>query len=325
MKRVKFVSGFNAKMALVACAVAGFTLTGCEKEEFTVDVPPINVDVPPFEIPTAEEGLVYLTLSATANTGESLVDVDFVATLPDETTETLEAYNWNATKYKGKTVSIMASSTGFYSNVVDVVIPNVPAGQIMTLPVNIVLEKVDLEEGVVPPTIDDSTPVEETTSSEEQNLGNLSEGTKVVEISVPDGTPYMTADQKTELYNAVATLTEDDAIALTRAEVSDLETAKANLRAQIDAYRSTQSMNGRMSITLEVSEGGANNVKATVETTEETYKITLATIVNNKRYEVSGECTVPVKNVVTVEAEGVDVSHSHDHGNNPNAGGGIIE
>lgn len=319
MKRVKFVSGFNAKMALVACAVAGFTLTGCEKEEFTVDVPNIEVTVPEVNFPTSQDGLVYLTLSATSNTGESLVDVTY--TLEGEPVTT---YNVDVTKHKGNNVTIEASCTGYYTNTVTVAIPNPPKDQIITVPVNVVLEKVELAEGDVVTDVDVNNPV--STEQEKKNTnvpapaGGFQPNTEyTASVAVPDATPYMSAEQKTALYAAVDALEGP----VTKAAGDDLEIAKDMLRAQIRAYNSSASMNGQVTVNFTVTEQ-ASSVTLTVTTTANIVKVVLTATVNNADYQVEGECTVPAASTVTAEAEGVDVSHSHDHGDNPNAGGGTF-
>lgn len=323
MKRVKFVSGFNAKMALVACAVAGFTLTGCEKEDFNVDVPNITVK-PEVNWPEAEnDGLVYLTLTATSNVGEDLSDATFTMDGAEVTT-----YNVNVSANQGGSVVIAASCTGYYSNSVTVQIPDIPADQILTIPVNVVLEKVELDgdDNPTPPEV--NTPVEdsENVTTKPQTVpapaGGFQPGKEYeVTVTVPSAIPYMTTEQKTAMYAAVDALNGPVSRVV---EEGDLERAKENLRAQIDNYRSTATMGGQVTATFTVTEA-ASSVTVNVNTTTRNYVITFSVTIHDEVYEVSGECTIPVASMVTAEGEGVDVSHSHDHGNNPNAGGGTGE
>lgn len=324
MKRVKFVSGFNAKMALVACAVAGFTLTSCEKEDFNVEVPNISVTVPEINWPEAEnDGLVYLTLTATSNVGEDLSDAVFTMDGAEVAT-----YNVNVSASQGKEVVIAASCTGYYSNSITVQIPDIPADQILTIPVNVVLEKVELDgdDNPTPPEV--NTPVEdsENVTTKPQTVpapaGGFQPGKEYeVTVTVPSAIPYMTTEQKTAMYAAVDALNGPVSRVV---EEGDLDRAKENLRAQIDEYRSTATMGGQVTATFTVTEA-ASSVTVNVNTTTQNYVITFSVTIHDEVYEVSGECTVPVASTVTAKGEGVDISHSHDHGNNPDAGGGTGE
>ena len=313
------MSGFNAKMALVACAVAGFTLTGCEKEDFNVEVPNISVTVPEITFPEAADGLVYLTLTATSNVGENLPDAAFTM---DGTAVT--SYNVNVSGNQGNSVVIAASCNGYYDNSVTVEIPNVPKDQIITIPVNVVLEKVELEDNDVPAAVGDD-PISQETTERAENIpapaGGFQPGTVyTATVPVPDATPYMSSEQKDALYAAVDALQGP----VTRTAEEDLATAKAKLRTAIDEYNSSASMTGRVTVNFTVTEA-ASSVTVNVNTAVDIVTITLTTTVNNADYEVSGECTIPRTSTVTADAEGVDISHSHDHGNNPDAGGGTGE
>ena len=50
MKKKSFLNGLYAKGALALTIVAGFTLAGCEKEDFNVNVPDINITVPEVDL-----------------------------------------------------------------------------------------------------------------------------------------------------------------------------------------------------------------------------------------------------------------------------------
>ena len=74
MKKKSFLNGLYAKGALALTIVAGFTLAGCEKEDFNVNVPDINITVPEVDL---GEGVFVVTLSATSASGNTLEGVTF--------------------------------------------------------------------------------------------------------------------------------------------------------------------------------------------------------------------------------------------------------
>lgn len=331
MKRVKFVSGFNAKMALVACAVAGFTLTGCEKEDFNVEVPNIEIpSVPEVVIPPSpefpqEDGVAYLVLSATGTDGAVLADVTYTVdgTELDPGVTTLQVQ-------QNTTVTVSAACAGFYTTTQNVVVPAVPKNQVLTVPVHIVLEPVDVPDDYVDATFDDSEAQPGEDEEAFQNVANPEGGpfepgvTYTAPVKVPDSTPYITEEQKQELYAAVDALTGPVVDANSRSAETDLADAKVLLKAKIRNYQSTATTNSVITVAFSVTTP-ASSVRMQVTTPTMIVKITLSVEVNGQTYAVEGNCTKAGASEITPVAEGVDISHSHDHGNNPNAGGGTGE
>lgn len=355
MKKVKFVSGFNAKVALAACAVAGFSLIGCDEEDFSVDVPNIdasttNPDVNISvgrdtiiigsdtiiinnEYPT-EDGAAYLVLSTTATTGEVVSDVTY--SILDSEGNVLTDSEGTAYEFPEATTltvrvptdaqyTVVAAKTGYYTNNQFVNVPTVPVNQILTVPVNIVLEAIEVDDDEVTADVDTSESTEGEASATTQTVsapnGTFEVGeTYTAAVSVPDATPYLDAAQKEALYAAIDALEGP----VTRAAGDDLTVAKDLLRAKVNAYRSSASMNGLVTVSFTVSEA-ASSVRMIITTVNRIVKITFSVWVNSQEYAVDGECTVPGESTVDAEADGVDISHAHDHGDNANAGGGVFD
>ena len=325
MKRVKFVSGLNAKLALVACAVAGFTLTGCEKEDFNVQVPNIvipeapEVIIPPYPEFPQEDGVAYLVLSATGTDGAVLADVTYTVG-----GEELGAGETTTQVEQNTTIEVTAACAGFYSKTQSVVVPAVPKNQILTVPVHIVLQPVNVDDTDITADVDYSQTEagenSETTQSVAAPAGEtfVPGETYTASVAVPDPTPYITEAQKQELYAAVEALDGP----VSRATAEDLAIAKDLLNAKIANYQSTASTNNTISVNFQVS-SEASSVRMIVTTTTNIVKITLSVMVNNEEYAVEGNCTVAGASTVTAAADGVNVSHDHGHGNGENPGGGV--
>lgn len=319
MKKINLVSGFGAKFAVAAFAVAGLTLTSCEKESFDVNVPNINIKVPEVDIPEAEDGIAYVILSATSASGNALEGVKFTSNGSDiETT----------TSYKAAATFTVTASKEGYLDVTKVI--NVPApqkGSFTTTTVEFVLtaETADFIPTVpTPGDVDDSTietvaPVETTIT----NGAQLTEGEHTIDVYVPMGVKY-TAEQIAELYVAVSELEGPVTRALDAEGQANLAKAKEMLRTQIANLR-TEWATTAQPVTYTVSGGNATSLTVEVTTTQGIAKVTLSVSVAEETYEVEGECTVAVSSsvkVIDVKGEDISHSHGHGHGDSNNAGGG---
>ncbi len=328
MRKVKFVSSLNAKMALVAAVVAGFTLTGCEKEDFNVNVPNINVDVP--ALPEAEDGIAYLTLTATSASGNSLEGVTFTS----DGAAIAETTSYTA----AKTLSVTASKDGYLSVTKTVVVPNLQKGAFVLLTTNFILNAIT--EDIVAE-VDDTqaTPIEgqEGTSVDQTSIvkGFEANVTYTENVVVNNEAPYLTQAQVNEFRKAINALTEADAVAATRAtaeKVDNCEEAKEILRNLVNAYNNAPGQT-IFPVSFHFDQ------EATSVTFEIIYKhlsapLSFTARVGNWTWTVTGECTIDTvdevkatgKSVVNGHAPSHDApSHdgSHDgHGGNSNAGGG---
>lgn len=141
MKKIKFLNGINAMFALAVVALAT-TFTSCEKEEFNVDVTPVNAQ--------AVISPIVLAIQNGVTT-----DVTSQATItPSEL-----SFTGNPT-LAAKSVDVTATYEGL-SATVKVNVPALQAGQFASVTPTIILQEEDAETKIVAvpqePTIDDST------------------------------------------------------------------------------------------------------------------------------------------------------------------------
>lgn len=317
MKKAKFLSGFNAKMALAAVAVAGFTLTGCEKEDFSVNVPAIDVTVPEIQWPEAQNGIVYVMFSASGTDGNLLTDVKFTANGTVGESYTVKGGNGDVV------LTVSAEKSGYYTVTKEITIAEPLKNTMAVLPVNFVLNTVDPEATVV-------TPLGEPVKQEETSKTEISVSTPVggfqpnnvyhVSLLIPTGNDYMTSAQKEAFYLAIDALTGSE----TRAEGdADLAYAKDVLRGKVASF-SSKSETTTKEVDFMVTEP-AKSVSFTINSDIYVSAIKLSTVVNGKTYSVTGECTYLNYTGYSQTVDGVEIGHDHGHGHgdNDNAGGSM--
>lgn len=314
MKKKSFLNGLYAKGALALTIVAGFTLAGCEKEDFSVVVPPIEITVPDVEM-----GTVAVTLSATSASGNTLEGVTFTDGNREPISQTIIEYD------KAATLTVTASKDGYNSVVKTVNIPAPQKGTYNIIPVSFVLSAVEEavqipEEGQ--PTGEPQVKDEETKTYADNFAANTS---YTLDVAVPTGS-YYTAAQKNDLLRAVEALTGPDAIARAAGDEeaqANLLIAKKNLRATIDALPTTASTE-IVPVTFTLTEA-AKSVTFSIQTTSDVCAVKFTTKVANQSYSVEGKQLKVANNEIKATAEGVEIGHDHGHGhgNGGNAGGGI--
>lgn len=317
MKKKSFLNGLYAKGALALTIVAGFTLAGCEKEEFRIDVPDINVSVPEVVV---KPGVVAVTLSATSASGNTLEDVTFTVNGTAVTETTFE--------YTDKqTLSVKAEKSGYNSVVKTVNVPTPAEGTYNIIPVSFVLSAV---EEVVLPDEGDDTPIPGEAQVQEEETKTYADAFEAnksytLDVAVPTGS-YYTPALKNELLRAVEDLTAPDAIARAAGDEeaqANLLIAKKNLRATIDALP-TKANTKLVPVTFTLTDA-AKSVTFSIQTTSDVCAVTFATKVAGLTYSVEGKRLVVANNEIKATAEGVEIDHGHGHGhgNGGNAGGGI--
>lgn len=126
MKKKNFLNGMNAKMALAVVALSGALLTGCYKDEgLDANTPGGEVTLP----------AATYTIAGTVLDAETLQPINAsdakVTTAADGTaTITNGGFSLAVTSVSGeKTVSLVASATGYESTTVDVKVKELKAGQ----------------------------------------------------------------------------------------------------------------------------------------------------------------------------------------------------
>ena len=124
MKRMKFLNGIGAMFALAVVALAT-TLTSCEKEDFNVNVEPINAQA------TINTTVLYVDETSTTNVTN---DPTTVITYSEGPTFT------GNPGLSAKEVTVTASYNGI-TNTAKVSVPALQAGQYLTLSTTIILQK----------------------------------------------------------------------------------------------------------------------------------------------------------------------------------------
>ncbi len=145
MKRMKFLNGIGAMFALAVVALAT-TFTSCQKEDFNINVEPINAQA------TISPTVLYVNGTTTTNvTGQAAISYSEGPTLVGN--PTIDA----------RTVTVTATYNNIEgSNTVD--IPALQAGQFLTVTTTIVLQaKVEPEPGEPVVTIKNDVKVDEAT------------------------------------------------------------------------------------------------------------------------------------------------------------------
>lgn len=323
MKKINFLSGSNAKLALAAFAVASFTLTSCEKEDFDVNVPDITIKVPEVIIPEQEEGVAYVILSAASANGNSLSGVTYDVTNNGGEKITDEMYKFTASG----SLSVTASKDGYETVLKTITVPAPQKGSYQTLSLNFVLnaiaEAVNVTQGedLTQPGENSNVAVANTIS----DASLLEAGTHTTDMEVLTGVAY-TEEQKAAMLSEVDKLTGPTSRAANDEAEANLQIAKSNLKSMINSLKTTFSTKIQK-VTYTLS-GKASSLTITPIPSTKTIKITIDTEVANEKYAVEGSATEIVKSVSRIEAkaEGADVSHSHDHGHGgENSGGGTTQ
>ncbi len=318
MKKAKFLSGFNAKMALAAVAVASFTLTGCEKEDFSVNVPNIDIEVPVLDV---NPGTAAIMLTATSTSGNTLEGITYTFTsLGGEVAPT--TINCKS----GETYVIWASKEGYAPAYKEIVVPTLPNNAFVTIPVNFVLAAIvsdGVEEVVGEEEINPSDP-NDAEREKTQNFGSLKAG-EVMKLTyeIPaNGAIYMSDTQRSALIEAVDALSGPTRSADDEAAVN-LETAKRLLKSKINEFASEPAT---VTVEREITvEKDASEIKVVVKTNQMFKTVEFSTVVANETYSVEGQLTVCKDSEVIVEADGAAISHGHGHGHGDGEtdGGGI--
>lgn len=310
MRKINFLSGINAKLVLAAMALGSFVLTGCEEEDFKVNVPDIDIN-----IPEAEPGVAYVNLSATSKNGNALDGVKFADENGNEIAAS-KAYNDAAT------LKIFASKDGYTTVVKTVDVPQPAKGSFIVIPVNFVMSAIDEE--VVPEEGEKSDT--SVAKAEEQSIkGPFEKGVaSTVDVAVPWGA-YLTEAQKKDLMDKIDALKAPDTRALSNEEAANLETAKGLLRKAVNNMP-TEIQTKNVPVTF-IPEEAIESVVFTITTNWFTQEITLTAAVADNSYTVKGEQTlagdskISGKGIAITHAHGVEIDHGHGHGGS-NAGGG---
>ena len=263
MKKKSFLNGLYAKGALALTIVAGFTLAGCEKEDFSIEVPPINITTPVVKV-----GKVAVTLSATSASGNTL-EVKFSKDGKplDENVTTLEFE-------AAAQFTITAEKDGYNTVVKTVNVPAPAEGTYSIIPVSFVLSAVEAPVEIPTPSEEDKVEGGTKVDNDTKTYAGEYEANKpyTIDVQVPTGTFY-TAEQKIELLKAVEALKGPDEIETRAGEgeeaLANLNIAKNNLRTTINALPTTPNTKTQP-VTFTLTDA-AKSVIFAIETTSDVY------------------------------------------------------
>lgn len=319
MKRVHFVSGFNAKLAAAACVVAGFSLAGCDEESFTVDVPNVEVQVPNITWPEQKDGIAYVLLSATSSTGEQIDKVTFKidGTAQEEGVICVPVD-------AGKDHEITAEKEGYLTGKAKITVPELPKDVVINIPVHVILTPVNLEDYDIVADVDmNSTEKKEDVKKsvevpEPEN--GFQAGNYTVTLPLPTAEPYLTEEQREAFRIAVNELLDREFPA-TRADADEKTHVRDLFYARIKAYNSSAKLEEKeFTFNLDIP---AESVKLDINTVY--YEADLALVVhhNDKEYKVTEKCTFAGFTEITAIATPIDNGHNghNPHGDDPNSGG----
>ena len=355
MKKVKFLSSLNAKLALAAVLVAGFTFTSCEEEDLTVSTPTSSSSSPNVTIDVTTtsssgetsstvdlaDGVAYVALYAQDTSGQDLADVTFTVNDEEVSADTLQTY------YAAATLEITATKDGYIPSYKTVVVPAPSEGQVIYITATLTLLSYDEdttttveEEDITAEDVASATEEEEVTIFEDDVTVGV---TTTYTIPVPQTyVGFLTEEQIEALYTAIEELSgsvsataKGGVVALA---ATNLQKAKDLLKAKVDAYATHPGWTTvTQDITVTVTDGADTATLKIVYTSYYvTRSITISTVVENETYQVTGEDTVYTSNVINYYVNGELATHdsstshdstshdssSHDHGDSSTAGGG---
>lgn len=311
MKKVKM----NAKLFMAVVAMTGISLTSCEKEDFTVDVPNIEITNPEVSFPETPNGVIFVQLSASSNKGELLDGVAYTNKNGEAVAELIPVTE--ATE-----LEITAKKEGYMTSSKKISVPAPVKGTMMTLPINFVLAEIVVDESTNDVQVQ-GKPTETVDLKDEVNAQTPVDGWKqdvqyTANVTIPAANPYMSSEQKEALYKEIETNLKT---LTTRAAAADVEVAKANLKAQVKEFASKPA-DGTMPISFTLTEP-ADEVVFNISTKAYIQQARFSTTVNDVTYYVDGSYTFCGMSTVTATADGTAVGHGHGHGSDNNAGGGV--
>ncbi|MCI6211714.1 DUF3869 domain-containing protein [Bacteroides heparinolyticus] len=292
MKKIKFLNGINAMFALAVVALAT-TFTSCEKEEFNVNVDPINAQA------TISPIVLYVA--------------DGVTT--DVTSTAKITYNPNSVftgnpALAATTATVSVSYDGMSADV-KVAIPALQAGQFATLTPTIMLQKKTPETKIE---ILQVTGTEELKTEKGKELTNTTDywySTKV-QYTEKSGNKVLEKNINTTDVNEVAAVGTffnalENTYKETLVEKADVPVYAHSLTKVSVTYTVVTTEYKIVKKTTTVTKADGETVIATAKV--ESYATSKLSVISGQ--EIPGHSHAPA-------------GHGHGHGSDPNAGGGIV-
>ena len=337
MKKVKFLSSINAKLALAAVLLAGFTFTSCEEEDLSVTstgtgTSEVTVSLAESDGTVLTDGIAYLSVYVEATDGTSL----------DDATITVDDDEYTAPISYGEddgntTVTVAASLDGYVPGSKSVYIPTISAGQCYYLTTTITLAEVgendyETADGEI---TDEALAAATTYESSKTITGEYEAGvtyTTYIEVEA-DEVGFMDEEQKEALYNLIEQLTDEEPVLSVNAKggvsalaVANLDKAKAILKAAVLDYAEDP---GTKEIKVSVIPAtDCTSIVISYYKTKVITEVTFSCEVSGTTYAVTGNqymyTGTTVTGAVGYTEEGTShTGHAHGHGDETNAGGGI--
>lgn len=292
MKKIKFLNGISAVFALAVVALAT-TFTSCEKEEFNVNVDPINAQA------TISPIVLYVA--------------DGVTT--DVTSTAKITYNPNSVftgnpALAATTATVSVSYDGMSADV-KVAIPALQAGQFATLTPTIMLQKKTPETKIE---ILQVTGTEELKTEKGKELTNTTDywySTKV-QYTEKSGNKVLEKNINTTDVNEVAAVGTffnalENTYKETLVEKADVPVYAHSLTKVSVTYTVVTTEYKIVKKTTTVTKADGETVIATAKV--ESYATSKLSVISGQ--EIPGHSHAPA-------------GHGHGHGSDPNAGGGIV-
>ena len=337
MKKVKFLSSINAKLALAAVLLAGFTFTSCEEEDLSVTstgtgTSEVTVSLAESEGTVLTDGIAYLSVYVEATDGTSLDD----ATITVDDAEYTAPISYGETD-GNTTVTVAASLDGYVPGSKSVYIPTISAGQCYYLTTTITLAEVgendyETADGEI---TDEALAAATTYESSTTISGEYEAGvtyTTYIDVEA-DEVGFMDETQKEALYSLIEQLSDDNTVLSVNAKggvsalaVANLDKAKAILKAAVLDYAEDP---GTKTIKVSViPSADCTSITISYYKTKVITDITFSCEVSGTTYAVTGNqymyTGTTVTGAVGYTEEGTShTGHAHGHGDETNAGGGI--
>lgn len=294
MKKIKFLNGINAMFALAVVALAT-TFTSCEKEEFNVNVDPINAQatISPIVLYVADGVTTDVTSTATINSPSAT----FTGNPPSAT------FTGNPA-LAATTATVTVSHNGI-STEVKVNVPALQAGQFATLTPTIILQKESPETSIFPLVV--GTVVQPSDKAAE--LKNTTDHWYSTTVKYKEKSGNKVLDK-----NIVTT------------DENDKKTVEAILNALGETYQEPE----KEVENVPVYAHSLTKVSVTYTVAITEYKIikkteTGETVLATAKVESYTTSTAKVETGLQIPGHShAPAGHGNGHGADPNAGGGVV-
>lgn len=293
MKKIKFLNGINAVFALAVVALAT-TFTSCEKEEFNVNIEPINAQATISPIVLAVENGVT-------------TDVTNVATINISPSAT---FTGNPTL--AETTATITASYNDMSVEVKVIVPALQAGQFASLTPTIILQKETAETKIEK--VETSTTDEESIDGKNA-VANPSDYWLTTTIRYTKKTGNKVVSIKNDATDFEDKMLVDQFFATLKNTYKEEPAVKENVKVYAHSQTEAKAVYTVVKTEYKI-------VKKT-DTTTKAGDVTLGTaVVNNytkTELDIKDNQQIPGHNHAP-QLHG----HGHGHGDDGNAGGGIV-